>query len=388
MQLSDDLKELFKKYIELDTSLVSGENYLDAINLLSDYLKKIGFSCETIEIPENICGNENRYNLIAKKPFFPNLPTILFYNHIDTVPADYPDAFRFRIEDGKAYGRGACDHKGSTISVLSALSKVQESKYNLIFLATTDEETDQKEQLKYITPLLKLPKDTIVFNLDTDAGCVSAGSLGLLQFELIVKGKSVHSALSHTGINAIETSLGLMEFLQKIKKDYEATFSQYETPKTGSSKYACNKLNINMIKSGIAPNVVPDKCTMTVDCRFIPEKDVGQEKEKLFAKINNYCMGNKINYEITNIFTDEGYVTEHPLIDKLNDIYHKISGEGGKYVMMGSSPVSGWTKNLKLPHFGIGVMRVDTNIHGVNEFCYLKDIENLSLTIQEFLTRG
>jgi acetylornithine deacetylase/succinyl-diaminopimelate desuccinylase-like protein len=131
---------------------------------------------------------------------------------------------------------------------------------------------------------------------------------------------------------------------------------------------------------------VPDKCTLTIDCRYIPEKNVAKEKIKLFQMIGRFCHKAKIEYEITRTITIEGYVSQHPAIDKLNHIYQKITKEkSGKFVVMGSTDVSEWTKNLKLAHFGIGVMREDTNIHGVNEFCYVKDIENLSLTIEEFL---
>lgn len=375
----------FKKYLELNTSLESGENYLASVKLLEEKLSKLGFNCEIIKIPDSIEKRPSRYNLIAKKNFGNNLPTIVLYNHMDTVPADYPGAFKYREEKDKIYSRGACDMKGATFAVLSALEKIQSSRFNIIFLGTTDEETFQKEQLNYLTKVLKLPKKTLVFDPDTMAGGVTIANLGLLQFKLIIKGKSTHSAMSHLGINAVEKSAEVISYLAQIKKTYEKISSQLPTFETDGLNNACNRINVNMISGGIAANVVPDKCTLTIDCRYIPELDVLKEKEKMFKSLKEFLEKKKIAYEITDIYTIEGYATRHKEVEVLEKIYHKLTGEKGQYAVMGSTEVSEWTKYLKLPHFGIGVIRNDNNIHGVNEFVYKKDIESLARAMISFL---
>lgn len=387
------LLTFFRQYVEIDTSHPSGVNYPKTINLINNYVKGFGFETETVKIPEKLIGKKNRIHLIARKFLKSSLPTLIMYNHIDTVPADYPSSHKFKIVKDKAYGRGTSDHKGSTVAVLSALESLKVSKFkglrfNLVFLATTDEETNQKAQLKYLTPKLNLPKDTIIFDPDTFAGGVTNAHLGVLMFELIIKGKSVHSGMSHLGKNAIEESTNLLHFFSEIKKEYESQVSKYPTFKSSGLSNLCSRCNVNRIAGGIANNVVPDKCVMTIDCRYIPEADAVKEREKLYARIKKFCQKEKINFEIKDIVMIEGYATEHPLMYELNKIYKKYAGESGIYGTLGSTEVSEWTRKLKLPHFGIGTIRTDTNTHGVNEFAYLKDIENLSLTMQDFLTKS
>ncbi len=380
--------------METDTSHPSGVNYPKTIKLLENYLINLGLTTEVVDIPVRATdGKKNRVHLVARKFFGNNLPTLLMYNHIDTVPADYQNSHKFKITNGRAYGRGTSDHKGSTVAVLSALESLKATgfkglKFNLIFWATTDEETNQKAQLTHMTKKLKLPKNTIVFDPDTFAGGVTNAHLGVLQFEIIVKGKAVHSGMSHLGTNAVEATSKLLYFFSKIKKEYEKQLSQYPTFKSSGLSHLCSRCNVNKISGGIANNVVPDKCVVTIDCRYIPEGDVVKEREKLYQRIKKFCQNEKISYDLKDIVMIEGYASEHPKMYELDKIYRKYANEGGIFGTLGSTEMSEWTKYLSLPHFGIGTIRTDTNTHGVDEFAYLRDIENLSLTMEEFLTRS
>lgn len=384
---SQRLSSLFEKYIRLNTSLPSGEHYPAAISLLRQFLIRCYFETETVEIPESVAGGKNRVHLVAKKFMSAKLPTILIYNHIDTVPATYPNAFKLVIKDGKAYGRGAADHKGSTIAVLDALEKLKKKKlrFNIIFLATTDEETDQSAQLAYITPRLNFPKEASVLDPDTFAGGISVAHLGHLSIELMLKGKSSHSAMSHLGVNAIEQANSFIGFFLGIKKEFEKKHSKYPPFPFLGLKHVPARCNVNMISGGIAQNVIPETCHITVDCRFIPEDNAAKEKNVLLKRIEEFAKKNSLEYEIKETHLIEGYYSDDQLGHELNAIYKKITGEGGMYCVTGSTPIAQWCKEHKFPHFGIGVVRKESNIHGTNEFAYLKDIENLSLTIQQFL---
>ena len=127
--LSEKLLDLFKKYVELDTSLESGENYLAAVQLIEGFIEPLGFKTNIIEIPVSVAGAKNRFNLIAEKFISNDHQTMIIYNHIDTVPADYLNAYKFEIMDGKVFGRGAADQKGGTIAVLSALENLVGKKW-------------------------------------------------------------------------------------------------------------------------------------------------------------------------------------------------------------------------------------------------------------------
>lgn len=380
----------FKEYLELDTSLSSGENYHQAISLLDDLLKGLDFENEVVVIPESIAGGKNRVNLIARKYISKDLPTLLIYNHIDVVPATHKDAFKFQIIDNKIYGRGAADQKGGTVGILSALESLQDKKlrFNLIFIATTDEETEQLEQLRYITPKLNLPKQTIVFDADTFTSGVTIATLGMLDLEILIKGKSAHSAMSNLGKNAIEDAGKLIAYFAKVKEKFEKVESKHKPFKTLSVNKATSRCNVTMISGGMASNVVPDSCKITVNFRFIPELNVAKETEKILKDLDAFCKKEKIDYEIIKKHGLDGHVGMHPLAEELNKFYEEVSGEeGGLYCALGSTPVSGWTNELNLPRFSLGAIREENNVHGTDEFVYIKDIVNLSKTLEKFLTQ-
>ena len=76
------------------------------------------------------------------------------------------------------------------------------------------------------------------------------------------------------------------------------------------------------------------------------------------------------------------------IIDKLADVILEVTGQTGQYGEMGSGDlssivVSEWGGT----DFGVGVIRPDCNIHGKDEFAYLKDIEDLGTIISKFLVK-
>lgn len=389
LPLTTAAQSFLKKYIELDTSRPDGKHYQAAISLLSKYLSKIGFECEEIQISEKVAHHPNRVNLIARKFQNKKLPMLVIYNHIDVVPATYPDAFTFHFDKKKIYGRGACDHKGSTAVVLSALEKLknEELGFNLIFIATTDEETNQKDQLKFLASKLKLPKDSLIFDPDTLAGGVTIAHLGCLQLDVTIHGKSAHSAASHFGINAVEQSAKLLEFFAKEKRTQEAIKSKYQPFPSLNAKHIVARCNVNTIRGGIAPNVVPDISHLTVDYRFVPEQSVVEEKIGIFKRFEYFCHQEKIETKMEAKAEFEGYSSHHPQMDRLDDIYKKYSKESGQYCVMGSTPAASWAKELGIPHFGIGVARGDTNMHGVGEFAYIEDLISLEKTLVDFFKK-
>jgi succinyl-diaminopimelate desuccinylase len=146
-----DYVKILKDLISFDTSVPPGLNYGKAINYLEPIFKSVGLETEKIHIPaEHADGNHERVNLIAHRRE-QGKPRLIFYAHIDVVPAQGWKAFNPRVEDGKIYGRGAADMKGAIAALLLGLEAVASKplKYDTSVMITTDEETGQaSHQLK------------------------------------------------------------------------------------------------------------------------------------------------------------------------------------------------------------------------------------------------
>jgi len=377
--------DVLKQLISIDTTVPPGLNYEKAIDFLQPLFEELNFKTMKVFIPpEHAEGREGRVNLVCHRRV-PNMRRVIFYGHIDVVPAEGWNAFSPRSEDGKIFGRGAADMKGSIVALLLALELIKEEplKYDVSVMITTDEESGQSSQLRYLAQYLQPVSGTYFFNLDSNSRYVSITSLGAIQMDIKVKGKSAHSALSHLGENAVENSILLINALMDLKKRVVKKESAIPVhPETGITRMV-PRLNINVIKGGLKSNIVPDECLISIDRRLIPEENIEQARKGLLDTLSSV---QNVVWEIEHeAFVPPIPPCEDPLVDELAVIVKEITGQGGKYGMMGSGGLPQIVAEWGGKEFGLGVIRPECNIHGKEEFVYQKDIEDLAEIIASFL---
>ena len=188
----------------------------------------------------------------------PQKPTILLNSHIDTVkPASGWTKNPFvpeETEDDRLYGLGSNDAGASVVSLYAAFSLLtqREQPYNLIFLASCEEEVSGKNGIESVLNLLP-PVSFAVVGEPTGMRPAVAEK-GLMVLDCIAKGKSGHAARNE-GINAIYEALQDIEW-----------FRTYQFPEK-SDFLGPVKMSVTMIHAGTQHNVVPDKCEYVVDVR-------------------------------------------------------------------------------------------------------------------------
>jgi succinyl-diaminopimelate desuccinylase len=383
-----DYIEILNRLISINTSVPPGDNYAEAVNYLDPLFRQCGMQTRIVEIPiAQAEGKAGRFNLICRRSE-DGKPRLIFYAHIDVVPAEGWDAFNPRVVDGRIYGRGAADMKGAIPALLMALEKCRPDpvEFDISVMITTDEEVSQGSQLRYVSQYLEPLKNAYFFDLDSNFGYVSIANLGALHLEIRVKGKSVHSALSHLGINAVENAVPLLNALLKLKIQVSRRKSRVRThPETGLSHMAA-LLNINMIHGGLKVNIVPDECIISVDRRLIPEEDIADARREIMDALSAVS---GTQFEILNeIAIPAPMPCLDPQTDRLAAIIKKVTGVGGKYGEMGSGDLSNIVVNeWSGKEFGLGVIRTQNNIHGKDEFVFQKDIVDLAEIIYRFLTK-
>jgi len=384
-----DYVQILKDLISIDTSVPPGSNYARAINYLQPLFRQTGFETDVIEIPPvEAEGREGRVNLVCRRQE-KDRPRLIFYAHIDVVPAHGWQAFAPRVENGKIFGRGAADMKGAIPALLMALdrSKTKSMMYDTSVIITTDEEVSQASQLRYIRRFLPPLRGAFVFDLDSSFGYVSIANLGALHLDIRVKGKSVHSGLSHLGENAVEKAIPMMDALLKLKRRVTRRKSNIlASPDTGL-KYMVPRLNINMVHGGLKVNIVPDECIISVDRRLIPEENLEIARKEIMEVLNSVP---DVNWEIASeISIPAPAPCDDPITDRIAGIIKEVTGEGGKYGEMGSGDLSNMVVSEWCGRgFGLGVIRPENNIHGNDEFVFQKDIEDLAEIIYRFITEA
>ena len=378
--------EILKDLVSIDTTVPPGLNYDKAADYLEPVFKELGFETRRVMIPaEHAEGRTGRANLICHRRE-KDKPRLIFYGHIDVVPAEGWDAFRPRVENGKLYGRGAADMKGAIVALLLAMDslKGKHLNFDVSAMVTTDEEFSQASQLKYLAQYLQPVAGAYFLSLDSNFGAVSIANLGAVQVDIKVKGKSVHSGLSHLGENAVEKAVPLLNALLQLKHEVERKESSVPTrPDTGLSRMQA-KLNINMIKGGLKMNIVPDECLISVDRRLIPEENPEDARKELLDTLASVP---GVSWEIEHVFVIPTVPPcDDPIVDRLADVIREVTGEGNRFGEMGSGDLphiaAGWGGKT----FGLGVIRPECNIHGKGEFVYLKDVEDAARILARFVS--
>jgi len=382
-----DYIKILEDLIAIDTSVPPGLNYAEAVDYLQPLFQGAGFESKKIPIPrEHAEGREGRVNLICHRRA-PGKPRLIFYGHIDVVPAKGWDAFHPRVENGKIYGRGAADMKGAIVALLLGLEAANGKplRYDTSVMITTDEEISQASQIRYLTQILQPVSGAAFFSLDSSFGHVTIANLGLLHIDIEVKGKSVHSGLSHLGENAVEKANLLVKALLDLKSKVTQRKSEIDVhPSTGLAKMEA-KLNINRIAGGLKVNIVPDQCLISVDRRLIPEENIAEAEKELLDTLSSV---EGVNWEIGRIHRiPTAPPCQDPVVDELAEIIKKVTGQAGKFGEMGSGDLPYIvTSEWGAKEFGLGVIRPECNIHGKDEFAYQQDIEDLAKIISQFLS--
>lgn len=242
--LSSEAVSILKSLIGIPSISREEEAVAD---FLQNYIESIG-----------IVVNRKGNNLWCLSPMFDlNKPTILLNSHIDTVkPVNgwKKQPFTPIEEDGKLYGLGSNDAGASVVSLLQVFRQLSEKEqnYNLIYLASCEEEVSGKNGIESV--LSSLPPISLGVVGEPTNMQPAIAEKGLMVLDVTAYGKAGHAARNE-GENAIYKVLEDITWFRDFRFDKES-------PLLGPVK-----MSVTQINAGTQHNVIPDKCTLVVDIR-------------------------------------------------------------------------------------------------------------------------
>jgi len=257
-------------------------------------LEGLGFAVERHPVPGELAqksGMISCTNLIVRERFGPagtsGGTTIACNAHGDVVPPGSGwsvDPYGAVVRDGRMYGRGVAVSKSDFATYAWALMAVKaacsDGRANLrgaIELHLTyDEEAGGEIGPKWILEQ-GLSKPDFAICAGFSYGVTTAHN-GCLHLEVEVTGKSGHAAEPEKGDDALEAAALILNDLYSYRKALTALES--EIPGIGHPTMV-----VGLIKGGINTNVVPDKVTLRVDRRIIPEEDPAATEATLTRQI-------------------------------------------------------------------------------------------------------
>ena len=217
-----------------------------------------------------------RSNLLARlSPRGKVQQRLLLAPHLDTVNAT-DEQFIPRTRNGRLYGRGACDTKGSVAAMLTALCELAQGRQRpaeteIVFVGLVDEEQGQAGSRALVSR--GFTADMAIVGEPTRSQVVTAHK-GTLWLCLETHGKSAHGSWPELGRNAVHEMARVVDLLET---DYAAQLKRRRHPLLG-----CATVSVGAICGGSQANIVPDRCSILIDRRTLPgETEAGVRREIL-----------------------------------------------------------------------------------------------------------
>ena len=335
-QYVSDAVELLKKLIA--TPSVS-RNEKDAADIMEQTIRSYGFE------PQREANNL----WIIDPHYDESRPTLLLNAHIDTVKpvASWSrDPFSPDVEDDVLYGLGSNDCGGGLCSLLQIFRMLTEKpqSYNLIYLASAEEEVSGKDGITRALPLL--PHIDLAIVGEPTGMNPAVAEKGLMVLDVIAHGKSGHAARNE-GVNAIYEALDDMRWIRDYKFE---KVSEFLGP---------TKMTLTVVNAGTQHNVIPDKCTMLVDIRTNEFYDNEEVYEFIRQHLKSEVKAHSFRLKSSRIDP------EHPLIKKC--------------VAMGMKPFGSPTLSdqalMHFPSFKLGPGE-SSRSHSANEFIRISEISD------------
>ena len=189
---------------------------------------------------------------------------VVLAGHLDTVPVN--DNLPSRLDEtaGILHGLGTCDMKGGDAVILRLAATLTEPVHDITFVLYEAEEIDS--QFNGLRLLSESDPDLLTADfavlMEPSNAVVEAGCQGTLRVDVRTRGERAHSARSWRGVNAIH---GAADVLNRLR-DYDA-----RKPVIDGLEYH-EGLNAVGISGGVAGNVIPDECVVSVNYRFAPDR--------------------------------------------------------------------------------------------------------------------
>jgi succinyl-diaminopimelate desuccinylase len=273
---------------------------MECAGFVADFLQSCGAEASVEEILPG------RPNVVGRFPSQgKGKPRLLFAPHTDTVSVAGMtiDPFGADLSEGKVWGRGASDTKGSMAAMLVALRESRDLlpglSHEIWFAGLMGEEAGQ-QGAKTLSAGERF--DFAIVGEPTRLQIVNSHK-GATWLELRVRGRAAHASTPQLGENAIEK---MMDTLEVVRRELQADFASRVDQTLGTPSF-----NFGTIQGGTKINIVPNVCEVLVDIRTIP----GQDLSAILDILTKSCSG----LEIERIKTSGPLRTNpaHPMIGLL-----------------------------------------------------------------------
>lgn len=438
----DERQEEFFDYLRLASVSTQNRNILPTVEYVKQMIKKTGGETQVLD---DCGGNPVVYGYFPAGEKGNTEKTVLFYNHYDVQPEDpieewESEPFEPTVREGILYCRGVSDNKANFVVRLYAIQALLESEgglpCNVKFLVEGEEENGSPNLAKYIEKYADLFKsDGCIWEFggkdEEENFLIQTGVKGMAYFDLVVESADVdiHSSLGAVIDNAAwrlthalaslrdkNNHIQVEGFYDNIEEPTEYAREVVRERRINSEKMSqiyglkhpfitkdldwtteealafYPTMTISGLLSGYTEEgtktVLPSKASAKLDCRLVP----GQDPEYIEKILRKHL--DKEGFKDVEIVLLKGLKAfrsdlESPFVQTVKTAAEKVYGGESKVVVSptnpGSGPMAHFGEFLNIPVASSGCGYAESKAHGPNESVRLKDIEEGTLHMVQFL---
>lgn len=401
-QDSETILRDLSQMLEVDTCFPPGTGYPAFADVMQSLLQPMGFSCERVVVPEFLwqtpdgSAQGERVNLLATLDAGAAEACNLYF-HVDTVPAgdgwSYPP-LALTQADGKLFGRGSADMKGTIVATLAAMRAAQRLnlalRFNPVLLLCTDEEGGLYPGVRYLAEQKRFDGHMLSFN----GGAVAriwGGCFGSIDLKISVTGRSAHSGDPVGGINAIEQGLPLLNALYVLKQQVEQRESAMPAPPHFEGRPLTSRLTLAAVQGGSKGSTVPARFELLINRRYSPEESFEQVLAELTECIDKAMSGSaalRVDYHLIGHLAPVSDPTGPHWPRWLAALSQGFGFNANDYAVWGSSTSSdmGWVQQAGIKEILLGgLARPENRIHASDEYTTMQDIVALAQSILAYI---
>jgi len=348
--------------------------------LLIDILEPVGFKTEKLRFGE---GKDAVDNIWLRKGT--EAPLFCFAGHTDVVPTGPVEnwdsnPFEATERDGKLYGRGTADMKGSiaafTVACTQFVKDHPEHKGSIAYLITSDEEGPAHNGTVKVIETLEARNEKIDWCLVGEPSStnkvgdvIKNGRRGSLGCTLKIIGKQGHVAYPHLANNPIHLTAPMLAELTTMQWD------------EGNDFFPPTTFQVSNLNAGTGvTNVIPGILEMVFNFRFSTEITPEEIQERVEAMLKKHELDYEITWALSGLpfLTAEGSLVESAVsaIKKVTGIKPELSTSGGTSDGRFIAPTGAQVLELG---------PTNATIHQVNECVGIDELDTLEKVYYELL---
>jgi acetylornithine deacetylase len=355
-----ELIPLLQTLVAVDST--SARPNAPVLDLLEPLMRSIGFATRRIDWVDD--EGVPKGDLICRRG--PDQPGgLALVGHTDCVPYDYEwkEALSGNIRDGRLYGRGSADTKGSVAAMVYAASRVRAARAPLTVLLTADEEAGCWGAKRLVEDGQVRPRWAIV----GEPTCLVPvrAHKGYCAVDVEVTGSEAHSSYPDAGASAIQAAAKLLGQIEQIEKELSADADALFAPPHTT-------FNVGVIQGGKARNIIPGSCYFTLEWRPIPSQEPEQALRLFDAAAARLAASSNGRIQVTRtpLRLDKAAVT--PADAEIVRFLEQESGNPSRSVPFGTELPELIDMGAEGCVFGPGDIKV---AHRTGEFIELAELE-------------